>query len=265
MKKLLFVLFVGFFVSVGQARADMSTPFNYTKSFDGSSKLLYRTVNTLFGLEGSSALTGNQQLYENFSIENPGTIAATDARMFALNGTYSDKSVFSVLGDSGSSLLSSNSLFGGNGDITQFYNNPSLLGDNGYTGDLSFRIDNSNGIFYSDAVTNANINKLGSDRTTDAEINHFLYFDVTSMINDVYGDLLGFEFTNAYLVGFEDRSYYVNGNLNSYWDGDYNDGLFLVFNNDGGNTTPEPASFLIFGTGLAGLALVRRRRLSKNA
>lgn len=264
MKSILLATATCFLLSIATAQADLTTPFSYTTSFDGNNALLYKAFNSFFDLKGSNALTGNQQLYETYAIDNPGTIMADQAKVYGLGGYYGEKSTFTIFGDSdtSSNVLYKSNPFPSTNNIHEFYNSTALFDDDSYLGALNFKIENSNGIFYSDPESFDNINRQNgaNGQGADADINHFLFFDVTALMQEVYGDLLDFDFTSAYLVGYEDRAYIQSGKINPNWDGDYNDGLFLVFNNDSTHATPEPGTVLIFGAALIGLPLARRFR-----
>ena len=266
MTRLVSITFVVVFFIIAftvPGRAEMVTPFSYDFSYDGQDALVYRMVNTFFGLTGQNALTGNEQLYETYGMENPGAIMANQAKIFTLTSTASEPSGFTIFGDSTANILYNSNVFPATNNITQFYNSTAIFNDDDYTGALNFSISNSNGTFYSDAETYTNVNALGGMNADEADVHHFIYFDVTELMQEYLN--LGFEYTTAYLVGFEDRAYYSSGGKSGAWDGDYNDGLFIVFNNEPLNVTPEPASFVVFGIGLAGLGLMRRvRKNSRN-
>ncbi|MGL4942618.1 MAG: PEP-CTERM sorting domain-containing protein [Thermoguttaceae bacterium] len=241
------------------ANADVM-PFNYTKSFDGQNARLYNIFNGVF----DTSLNGNKPLWETYGMANPGTIQANDARVYGLGGIWGEASNFEIFGDTTSDVYSTSSLgqISSVNSLKQFYNNQPLFNDPAYTGSLNFSISNSNGKFYSNINDFANMSYLWTEFDDDANVNHFMYFDVTSLMESVFPNL-NFGYTSAYLVAYEDRLYDKGRNVN--WDGDYNDGMFLVFNNAGATATPEPATLLILGLGgLVGLPLVTRRS-RKNA
>lgn len=262
MKNIFLAFVIGLILVYATARADAAVQFNYTTSFDGKNALLYKTFNSFFGLSGSNAISGNQELYETYAV-NPGKLSADGAKIFSLciDSNYSEKSTFTIFGGSESDVLYTSKPMPSGGNINQFYLSDAIFDGAGYTGDLNFKISNSNGTFFSDIDTFANINLLnGKDgKNGDAGIDHFLFLDVSELVRETYGDFLDFDYTNAYLVGYEDRAYIRSGIFNSNWDGDYNDGIFLVFTNSP-TATPEPASVLIVGLGLVSLPLVRRLR-----
>ncbi len=105
------------------------------------------------------------------------------------------------------------------------------------------------------SFTGANYS-LSSDPTANADgYAHFIGLDVTDLFNYYSGD--DDKVLSAILFGLEDL-------LGNHWgvDWDYNDmiGLFVNVEKGGDDITPEPATFLIFGLGLAGIPLARRFR-----
>lgn len=237
-----------------------NTPFDFTKSYDDNpAGHLYVVANEIFGTN----ISGNEALWDRYGVANPGTIQASEARVYGLRGHYGEDSAFAIFGETTSDLFYYTAQFGNAGDLSQFYNTQPLFNNPAYTGDLNFRISNTNGTFYSNIYDFDNyVNSTNPNR--DALINHFVYFDVTSLMESAFPNL-GFAYTTAYLVGYEDRKYGVGAT--DAWDGDYNDGMFLVFvnNNAGATVTPEPATLLILGLGgLIGLPFVTRKS-RKNA
>ncbi len=105
-----------------------------------------------------------------------------------------------------------------------------------------------------------------SDPTLNSDgIDHMMAFalpslDGTSLFIDLNGTPTEITFgTGTVLLGWED----VSMGVSSSSDYDYNDTLFLISNLDNPtNVVPEPLSMVLFGTGLAGMAGLRRRKVA---
>lgn len=84
---------------------------------------------------------------------------------------------------------------------------------------------------------------------------HMIALDITDLYNEKYGT----ENDSVYMFGWEDMMFGAGA------DGDYQDFVVIMTNLTAtSTTTPEPASLLIFGVGLAALPVVRKmRRRSK--
>ena len=259
-------------------------------SLDGDNYLLYKTFNNLFGLTGSNAVTSNAQLVNNYGMTNPGTLQAEETRMFAVSAKFADISGFSIFGNTTSDVLRFTNI--GNFGLTNLdptntsslrnFTERVLFNDTNYTGTLNFSINNGNpyngGEFYSDIAAFSNTARNGND-ALERDVNHFIYFNVTSLMQQYFN--LNFDYTSAYLVGYEDRSYYSrSGGIHADWDGDYQDGVFLIFSNHSTGPidppdppdppepgdVPEPATLLLWtlvGLGLAGSSWTRKHRGKK--
>ena len=267
----------------GVTRGDLNTPLSES-SLDGNSYLLYKTVNSLFGLTGSNTLTSNQQLVNRYGMDNPGTLQANEMHVYTVSSIFSDMSFFTMFGNTTNNILAGPRnipLYDPLATNLQAFMNRPLFENITYTGAVNFRMENNNGnnggIFYSNFIDFTNLNKVGSGYTTfDRNINHFAYFDVTALVRQYFPNL-GFDYTSAYLVGYEDRAYYdAQGGLHVDWDGDYNDGVFLIFNNlpvtpppvdppggeepPGSGGVPEPATLLLWTLGTLGALGYGHRR-----
>lgn len=79
-----------------------------------------------------------------------------------------------------------------------------------------------------------------------------LWFSESAKNSDGADHMVAFELNGQYLFGWEDLA-------SSAWDQDYNDFVVLVSGVKGVNV-PEPATLGLFGLGLVGLSMVRRRK-----
>ena len=265
--KRFFTLFAVFWVVMisGVAKADL-TPWNLTYSFDHDNQRLYNTFNSLFGMSVSS---NNALLpYMLGEYEIPEAFHTQGSRAFAVSGTFGDDSVFtfynaatgaSLAGPTNTrTLLGSSNVGNVSASFVQNFANRSMWNGSSFNGDFYYRFTNSNpygGTFYSNRSNFENVQGQG--------VNHFVYFDVTDLMQQRYSNL-GFDYTSAYLVGYEDRTYNWFYDQNNVWDGDYNDFVFLIFKNDGTTSNvPEPATILLWTLGTFGVAGYSRRRSKK--
>jgi len=307
MTRMTVILAAGLAVFIaGVAKADL-TPLSEGSADGDGYWVLYRTVNQMFNGAG---LSSNAQLMNQYGIANPGTLDVINGNVFLLSAMNTRPSTLTMFGSTTSQTVGMQGYFDQLGNQLQrptperlantfnsgqdyIWGQRRLLSN--YTGLLNFMMTTTsggNGTYFSNNVDFTNTTWGGS--TLDSDVNHFIYFDVTQLMRQTYGDL-GFAYTHAYLVAYEDQAYYAaNGSIRTgvsgdgmYFDGDYNDGLFLVFSNgfgpnggfnpddpgdpgDPGNPggVPEPATLLLWtlgSLGVAGSSWARKRRMNKLA
>ncbi len=214
---------------------------------------IFNVYNNLFGLKKGDEgyFSSSNDLYQSIGVQQDVLWNGTDARIYSLYTSASQNSTFSIKDENGQVLSSMyrNDIFGDNYNAANWsgtwQNN--LILDN-LNGAFNFELyATGNGTFSSDSQLNT--------KGTEANMIHTAIFDITSQMMSYFTDMgWDIDFETAYMLGWEDRS-----RMNPSADFDYNDLMFIAFDiKPSDNTTPEPATILLFGVGMVALPILRK-------
>ena len=253
---------------------------------DNSPSALYKTYNNLFGTDyysSNAALALTRLTASQFS----GTFEASEINIYLLAATpglqlgppyyqtyYNINSYLTIFGETPSTVHLNNLPILSKtpdqpfGEKIFYYNNGNMPNE-------SFNLlmavtddpEHYNALYFSNPdPDNGGFQNIASSLGENYTGHNFIYFDVTALMQANFSHL-GFAYNHAYLVGYEAIYQYQ-----IYYDGDYNDAVFLVFTNDYVRPepppSPEPATLLLWllgGTGLAGTTWLRKRNKKKLA
>ena len=239
--------------------AEITTPYNGTGLTD--------TFNSLFGSSADQALR----------VEHSGSFN-TGTRFFEISAsTINLTSDLSIFGSSPSSPFGNLSNYSPSLSLSNNLTGREITFDRPGSGLLNLGMSNDRGQYYSNLSTNPNVllgwwgeEFLGTG--FNAEINHFVYFDVTSLLS-TFNLGINTAGATAYLVGFDSMIYYPAYQGGNYSNGDYNDAVFLVVTWTGGGNpdpdpsgVPEPATMFLWtlgGLSMAGASWRRNRNKKK--